>query len=59
MGLRMALAALEGGKKRVSYELFEVRRSMNPKQLDEAEKMLANWKPGQCERDLVPEVSGN
>ena len=55
----LSLAALEGGKKRVSYELFEVRRSMNPKQLDEAEKMLANWKPGQCERDLVPEVSGN
>ena len=55
----LSLAALEGGKKRVSYELFEVRRSMNPKQLDEAEKMLANWKPGQCERDLVPAVPGN
>jgi tetratricopeptide (TPR) repeat protein len=34
-------------------------REMTSEQITEAKRMLADWKPGQCEHDLIPAASGN
>jgi hypothetical protein len=34
-------------------------RDMKSEQINDADRMLAGWEPGQCERDLIPAVSGN
>jgi hypothetical protein len=34
-------------------ELQLLKDKMSPQEVAEAEQMLANWKPGQCERDLI------
>lgn len=35
-------------------EYLTTRETLSPEQLLEAEEMLADWEPGQCERHLVP-----
>jgi len=37
----------------VGSELQSLKEKMSPQEIAEAEHMLANWKPGQCERDLM------
>ena len=36
-----------------------IREQLTPEQLTEAEHLYENWIPGQCERDLVPNNTGN
>jgi TPR repeat protein len=36
-----------------------VTQKMTPDEIVEAKKLLADWKPGQCERDLMSAVYGN
>jgi hypothetical protein len=35
------------------WELRSVKNEMTPDELTEAEQMLADWRPGQCERNLL------
>ena len=39
------------------WELRSVKNEMTPHQLAESEQMLADWEPGQCERDLASDSS--
>lgn len=50
-----SLAAKEGGDSWEVWELREVRKEITAHQLAEADKLLADWISGQCERDLVSE----
>ena len=51
--------ALQGGAEEYRSNLDSVIKSMSQAQLTEAERMLTNWGPGQCEHDLVPADSDN
>ena len=51
--------ALRGGAEEYRSNLDSVIKSMSQAQLTEAERMLTNWGPGQCEHDLVPADSDN
>jgi len=51
--------ALQGDVGEYRSNLDSVIKFMSQAQLNEAEHMLTNWKPGQCERDLVPIDSDN
>jgi TPR repeat protein len=48
-----ALADKQGSDSWDVWELRQIKQEMTPQQLAEAEQMLADWKPGQCERDLL------
>ena len=46
----MAAQNASGGS--YEWKRLAVRLLMTADQIEEAERMLADWKPGQCERDL-------
>jgi len=41
------------------HEYLTVRSALSAEQRLEAESMLMDWAPGQCERELVPDASSN
>ena len=45
--------AVQGGAIEYRDRLEELTAAMTPEQIDEAERQLDAWTPGQCERDLV------
>lgn len=51
--------AVQAGAQEYQPNLDSVIQSMSQAQLTDAERMLANWEPGQCERDLVRTDSDN
>jgi hypothetical protein len=49
-----SLAARGDGRHLYESKLLAVKRVMTSDHIAEAERMLADWKPGQCELELVP-----
>jgi hypothetical protein len=45
--------AVQNGHEEYQWKLEEVTESLTSEQMAEAEKILANWQPGQCERELA------
>jgi len=45
--------ALRNGHEEYRWRIEEVARLMTPEQSAQAEEMLANWQPGECERKLI------
>ncbi len=41
------------------HEYLTVKSGLSPEQLRDAEAMLVDWAPGQCERELVPDALRN
>ena len=44
-----------GGYSQAKTELEDMQRDMSPEQREEGERLFSEWKPGQCELELVPD----
>lgn len=51
--------AIQGGGKEFRSRLTDLTTAMTMEQIEEAERRLNSWQPGQCEHDLSPAHSGN
>jgi TPR repeat protein len=47
--------AAQGGDAQAMEQLSRVTAELTPEQLAEARQQLAEWQPGKCEKDLVPQ----
>ena len=45
--------AVRNGNEEYRWRLVEVAESMTPEQTAKAAEMLRDWRPGQCERELI------
>jgi hypothetical protein len=48
------ISAFKEGNMKPTNQAQRVRNNLTAEQSIQAETLLRNWKPGQCERELVP-----